>query len=203
MGDERNDREMREPSQDDLERAEAEFFAELAKDRPVPFDRMVVRADVLEAARPEDYIVSDLFGLEGHYLEDDGRISHVQVLWRGEGGKPTHLLEWWAPYVLLRPEELAEAEYVGDLDHLIVERGVSEGAIVAKEIFLIEPPEEAHRVILGLEPEERVMYVVSDYRDQSRRSMLIKRQVLASGMVTRFRDLAFEKRHGGLNEYEI
>ncbi len=175
MGDERDDRETPEPARDDLERAEAEFFAELAKDRRVPFEREVVRADVLEAAPTEDFLVSDLFDRTNPYLKDDGRISHVLVRWRGAGGEPTHLLEWWAPYVLLRPEELAETEYEGDLDPLIVERGVAEGAVLAKEDFMIEAPEEGHRILLGL----------------------------GSGMVTRFRDLTFEKRHGGSNEYEI
>lgn len=203
MSDERNDEEIPETNEEEVKRAEDEFFAEVAKGRPIPFAREVLRKEVLHAAPAADFLVSDLFDRTNPYLKDDPHISHVLVRWRGEGGEPTHLLEWWAPYVLLRPEELAEAEYEGDLDPLVVERGVKEGAILAKEDFTIEAPEEEHRVLLGLESGERVMYVVSDFRDQLRRTMLLKRQVLASGMVTRFRDLAFEKRHGGSNEYEM
>lgn len=198
----RNDEETPEPTEEEVERAEAEFFAELAKDRPVPFDREVLRMDALFFAPTEDSLLSEVFPESSPYLEDDRRISHALIRWLGARKEPTHLIGWWAPHRLLRPDELAEAESVADVEPLLIERGVAEGAAQAKEDFVIVAPEEEHRSLLRLEPSDRAMYVVSEYRDRDGRPVLLRRQVMASGGVGRVRDLSWEKQHGGTNRFE-
>jgi len=199
MTDERNDEE---PTEEALKRAEAEFFAELGRERPVPFEREPVRKDALYAGSIEDSVLSEAFPVSSPHLEGDRRISHALVRWLGARKKPTHLIGWWAPHRLLRPDELAEAEYVVDLEPLLIERGVAEGAAQVKEDFVIAPAEDEHRTLLGLEPSDRVMYVVSEYRDRDGRPVLLRRQVMASGGVGRVRDLTWEKQHGGTYRFE-
>jgi len=199
MTDERDDEE---PTEEELERGEAEFFAELGRERPVPFDREPVRKDALYAGSIEDSVLSEAFPVSSPYLEGDRRISHALVRWLGARKEPTHLLGWWAPHRLLRPDELAEAEYVADLEPLLIERGVAAGAAQVKEDFVIAAPEDEHRTLLGLEPSDRVMYVVSEYRDRDGRPVLLRRQVMASGGVGRVRDLTWEKQHGGTYRFE-
>lgn len=201
MTDKRNDGETPEPTKEELERAEAEFFVELAKDRPIPFDREVLRTDALLSISIKDSTLSEASPMGSPYLEGDRRISHALIRWLGVK-EPTHLLGWWAPHRLLRSEELAEAEYVSDLEPLLVERGVAEGAAQVKEDFVIAPPDEEDRTLLGLEPSDRVMYVVSEYRDRDGVPILLRRQVMASGGVGRIRDLAWERRNGGTNRFE-
>lgn len=92
MTDERNDEETAEPPERELKRAEAAVFAELAKDRQVPFKREVVRADTLFALAIEDPDLVEAFPLDSPYLEGDRRISHALIHWTGVE-KPTHLLE--------------------------------------------------------------------------------------------------------------
>jgi len=199
MTDERNDEE---PTEEELERAEADFFAELGRERPVPFDREPVRKDAFYAGSIEDSVLSEAFPVSSPYLEGDRRISRALVRWLGARKEPTHLLGWWAPHRLLRPDELTEAEYVADLEPLLIERGVAAGAAQVKEDFVIAAPEDEHRTLLGLEPSDRVMYVVSEYRDRDGRPVLLRRQVMASGGVSRVRDLTWEKQHGGIYRFE-
>lgn len=201
MTDERNDEETPEPTREELQRAEAAFFAELAKDRQVPFDRQVVRTDALFAIAIEDSDLIEAFPLNSPYLEDDRRISHALIRWQGLE-EPTHLLGWWAPYRLLHPDELAEAEYVADLEPLLIERGVAEGAAQVREDFVIALPEEEDRNLLGLEPSHRAMFVSSEYCDREGRPILLRQEVLVSGGVGRIRDLTWEKQHGGTNRFE-
>jgi len=198
----RNDEGIPEPTEKELERAEVEFFAELARERPVPFDREVVRTDALYSASTEDSVLNEMFPVSSPYMEGDRRISHALIRWLGARKEPTHLLGWWAPHRLLHPDEMAEAEYVADLESLLVERGVAEGAAQVKEDFLIVAPEDEHRTLLGLEPSDQVMYVVSEYRDRDGRPVLLRRQVMASGGVGRVRDLTWEKQHGGIYRFE-
>jgi hypothetical protein len=196
------DQNDEEPTKQELERAETEFFAELAKERPVPFDHEVVRKEALFSTAIEDSVLSEAFPVSSPYLEGDRRISHALIRWLGARMEPAHLLGWWAPHRLLRPDELAEAEYVADLEPLLVERGVAEGVAQVKEDFVIAAPEDEHRTLLGLEPPDQVMYVVSEYRDRDGRPVLLRRQVMASGGVGRVRDLTWEKRHGGTYRFE-
>jgi hypothetical protein len=87
------------------------------------------------------------------YLEGDPRISHALIHWMGLE-KPTHLLEWWASYRLLRSDELAEAEFRADIEPLLVERGLTEGAVQVKESFGIAPLEEEERDLLRPDGED-------------------------------------------------
>jgi hypothetical protein len=201
MTDERNDEETPEPSEEELKRAEAGFFAELAKDRQVPFDRQVVRTDALLAIAIEDSDLIEAFPLSSPYLEGDRRIAHALIRWKGLE-EPTHALGWWAPYRLLRPDELAEAEYLADLEPLLIERGVAEGAAQVKEGFVIAAPEAEERNLLGLKPSDQAMFVSSEYRDREGRPILLRRQVMISGGVGRVRDLTWEKQHGGTSRFE-
>jgi len=201
MTDERNDEETPEPSAEELKRAEAGFFAELAKDRQVPFDRQVVRTDALFAIAIDDSDLIEAFPLNSPYLEGDRRVAHALICWRGLE-EATHLLGWWAPYGLLRPDELAEAEYMADLEPLLIERGVAKGAAQVKESFVIAPPEEQERSLLRLEPSHQAMFVASEYRDREGRAILLRRQVMVSGGVGRVRDLTWEKQHGGSSRFE-
>ncbi len=196
------DRNDEEPTKQELERAEVEFFTELAKDRPVPFNREVVKKDAFFSASTEDSFLAEVFPESSPYLEGDRRISHALIRWLGARKEPTHLIGWWAPHHLLHADELAEAEYVADLEPLLVERGIAEGAAQVKEDFVIAAPEDEHRVLLRLETSDRVMYVVSEYRDRDGRPVLLRRQVMASGEVGRVRDLTWEKRHGGTYRFE-
>jgi hypothetical protein len=201
MTDESNDEETPGPSEEELKRTEAALFAELAKESQVPFKRRVVRTDALFAIAIEDPDLVEAFPLDSPYLEGDRRISHALIHWMGPE-KPTHVLEWWAPYRLLRPDELAEAEYLADIEPLLMERGLIEGAAQVKESFMIEPPEGEERSLLGLEPSDRAMFVSSEYRDRDGRPILLRRQVMASGGVGRVRDVMWEKQHGGTYRFE-
>jgi hypothetical protein len=201
MTDERNDEETKEPSEGELKRAEAAFFADLAKERQVPFKRRVLRTEELFAIVIKDSDLIEAFPLNSPYLEGDPRISHALIHWMGLE-KPTHLLEWWAPYRLLRSDELAEAEFLADIEPLLVERGVTEGAVQVKESFGIAPLEEEERDLLSVEPSAQAMFVSSEYRDREGRPILLRRQVMVSGGVGRVRDLAWEKQHGGTSRFE-
>jgi hypothetical protein len=196
------ERNNEEPTEQELERTEVEFFAELASDRQVPFDREVVRKDAINSVSTEDFLLNDLFPVSSYYVEGDRRISHALIRWLGGRKEPTHLIGWWAPHRLLHPDELAEAEYIADLEPLLVERGVAEGAAQVKEDFVIAAPEEEHRTLLRLEPSDRAMYVVSEYRDRDGRPVLLRRQVMATGGVGRVRNLTWEKQHGGTYRFE-
>jgi hypothetical protein len=201
MTDERNDEETQEPSETELKRAEAAFFADLANERQVPFKRRVLRTEELFAIVIKDSDLIEAFPLNSPYLEGQPRISHALIHWMGRE-RPTHLLEWWAPSRLLRPDELAEAEYLADIEPLLTERGLAEGAAQVKESFMIEHPEEAQRSLLGLAASDRAMFVSSEYRDREGRPVLLRRQVWVSGGVGRVRDLAWEKQHGGTSRFE-
>ena len=119
------DDDMPEPTEEELERAEAEFFAELARARPVPFDREVLRTEVLFSIASEDSTLNEAFSPGSHYRRGEDRISHALIRWMADRKQRTHLLEWWAPWRLRRPDELAEAESVADLDPVLIERGVA------------------------------------------------------------------------------
>jgi len=163
----------------------------------------IVRKDVIYSVPPEDLQLTDMFPLMNPYLKRDGRISHVFILWPGAHRKRAHLLGWWAPYVLLRPDELAEAAYISDLDHLLEQRGVEQSAVLAKEDFVIAPvEEEEYRSLLELGPGERAMYVSSEFRNRDGTPILLKRQIIVDGAVGRIRDLAWERRHGGSYQFE-
>jgi hypothetical protein len=116
------DEDMQEPTEKELERAEASLCAEMARARPVPFDREAVRTDELAAVATEDPTLNEALSPHSPYRRGEARISHALLLWMADRKEPTHLLEWWAPWRLLRPDELAEADYVTDLDPLLLER---------------------------------------------------------------------------------
>lgn len=191
-----------EPTGEELERIEAAFFAELARDRPLPSDREILRTDELAAVATEDSTVNEALSPRSPYRRGEARISHALLLWMADRKEPTHLLEWWAPWRLFRPDELAEADYVTDLDPLLIERGLAAGAARVKEDFVIGGPEPLHRALLRLDDSDRVMRVVSEYRDRNGHSVLLRREVMASGQVGRVRDLEWERRHGGTDRYE-
>ncbi len=71
-----------------------------------------------------------------------------------------------------------------------------------REDFVIAAPEEEHRFLLGLDGSDRVMHVVSEYRDRDGDPVLLRRQVMAFGGVSRVRDLSWERQHGGTNRFE-
>jgi hypothetical protein len=201
MTDERDDEETQDPSDEELERTEAEFFEDAANEPVMPLERQILKAEGLFPPSIEDLDLIDAFPSRSPYMQEEWRISHALIRSTGVE-KPTDLLEWWAPYRLLRPDELAEADYVADIDPLLIERGVAEGAARVKESFVIAPPAEAERNLLRLEPSDQAMLVTSEFWDQEGWPVLIKRQVIVSGGLGRVRDLLFEKEQGGTGRFE-
>lgn len=196
------DEDMPEPTEEELERIEVGFFDDLARATPVPLDREVLRTEVLFATPAEHSILDDGLSARSPYRRGEARISHALILWMSDHKEPTHLLEWWTPWRLLRPDELAEAESVGDLEEVLVERGVAAGAARVKEDFLIEDPEPLHWALLRPDGSDRVIRVDSEYRDRNGHPVLVRRQVMAFGHVGRVRDLQWERRHGGTDRFE-
>lgn len=170
-------------------------------DRPRNPMYEIVKSEVLYGPPPDDLQLTDMFPRMNPYLNPGGGISHTYILWQGER-EPTHLLGWWAPHALLQPDELAEAAYISDLDHLLEQRGVEQSAVLAKEDFIIHPPDEEERSLLELAPGERAMHVSSEYRDREGMPLLLKREIWISGGVGRIRDLAWERRYGGSYQFE-
>jgi hypothetical protein len=131
MTDERDDEEPQEPSDEELERTEAEFFEDAANEPVLPLERQILKAEGLFPPSIEDLDLIDAFPSRSPYMKEEWRISHALIRSTGVE-KPTDLLEWWAPYRLVRPDELAEADYIADIDPLLIERGVAEGAARVK-----------------------------------------------------------------------
>jgi hypothetical protein len=98
------DEDMPEPTEEELEREEVELFDDLARATPIPLDREVLRTEALFATPAEHSILDDKVSGRSPYRRGEARISYALILWMSDRKEPTHLLEWWAPWRLLRPD---------------------------------------------------------------------------------------------------